>query len=141
MAPWLTARLLLMGLGIACPHPSTHSKHLHHLTWAHRSSGMSARDCRTPSRASPIASMPRRVVLVAGEGMQGSCFEGGGPQQPKCVLPDESQMSQVEGLLRPSPQGPRSSLLHFPQHILKRINLLHNKQSIIPSSLGFLCCN
>ena len=100
-APWSTAGLLLTGWG------------MHAYTSAHMPTTCTTclgpielRGCLPgpadpPSRASPIASMPRRVVLVAGEGMQGSCFEGGGPRQPKCVLPEESQL-QSGGWVTPA---------------------------------------
>ena len=55
---------------------------------------------------------------------------------PSVCSQRSADRSQVEGLLPPSPQGQRSSLLHYPPHILNRINHLHDKQLI---NYSFLC--
>ena len=70
---------------------------------------------------------------MAGEGMQGSRED---PDSPSVCSQRSADRSQVEGLLPPSPQGQRSSLLHYPPHILNRINHLHDKQLI---NYSFLC--
>ena len=73
---------------------------------------------------------------MADEGMQGSCFEGGGSPQPKCVLPEQSQ-PQSGGRAPPAiTSGSAIITASYPPHILNRINHLHDKQSI---NYSFLC--
>ena len=58
------------------------------------------------------------------------------PDSPSVCSQRSADCSQVERLLPPSPQVRRSSLLHYPPHILNRINHLHGKQLI---NYSFLC--
>ena len=94
-----------------------------------------------PAELHQLPVCPGRWCLWLVRGCRALALREEDPDSPSVCSQRSPNCSQVEGLLPPSPQGRRSSLLHYPPHILNRINHLHDKQSIIPSSVGFLCCN
>ena len=69
---------------------------------------------------------------MAGEECRALALREEDHDSPSVCSQRSADRSQVEGLLPPSPQGQRSSLLHYPPHILNRINHLHDKQLFLP---------